>query len=144
MDCLQYERLPKFYFQCGVIGHGAAGCIGRLRNSTQGANERVQFGTWLRVTPTYKRPGFGRGWKERAANCTTLEHVQGEVAGSQSGEAIRTDVQSEEAAGLFGKNDVIPNIAAWSEDSRLVKDTTAARGGSSYVADESALALAGI
>lgn len=25
----QYERLPHFYFQCGLIRHGASGCTER-------------------------------------------------------------------------------------------------------------------
>jgi hypothetical protein len=34
----QYERLPKFCFQCGVIHHGVTGCLGRQRSSSQEVN----------------------------------------------------------------------------------------------------------
>jgi hypothetical protein len=32
----QYERLPKFCFHCGVIRHGAAGCLSRKGSHTSG------------------------------------------------------------------------------------------------------------
>jgi hypothetical protein len=41
----QYERLPKFCFQCGVLHHEASGCLRRSGNLNQGGSTNVQFGT---------------------------------------------------------------------------------------------------
>lgn len=48
----QYETFPKFFFQCGVIRHGVAGC--------QGDPKKMEFRTWLRASPSYKKT---REWK---------------------------------------------------------------------------------
>jgi hypothetical protein len=46
----QYEHLPKFCFQCGVIWHGKTGCSRRSFFRQQEAN---QYGPWLRApSPT--------------------------------------------------------------------------------------------
>jgi hypothetical protein len=43
----QYERLPKFCFNCGIIRHGIAGCLKRSANWNNG--EYTQDGPWLRA-----------------------------------------------------------------------------------------------
>jgi hypothetical protein len=80
----QYERLPRFCFQCGIICHGEGGCIVRCRNS-QGAHEGVQFGPWLRVSPMYKQTGFERGGQARFYG--SLAFDQRGLAGSPSSDA---------------------------------------------------------
>jgi hypothetical protein len=48
----QYERLPKFCFQCGVICHGKSGCPKRSNFRQQETN---QYGWWLRAPFPTKR-----------------------------------------------------------------------------------------
>ncbi len=43
----QYERLPNFYFQCGVIRHSAGGCLWRKTRVIPGEESSKQFGIWL-------------------------------------------------------------------------------------------------
>jgi hypothetical protein len=80
----QYEQLPRFCFQCGIICHGEGGCIVRRRNF-QGAHEGVQFGPWLRVSPMYKQTGFERGGQARFSASPAFD--QKGLAGSPSGDA---------------------------------------------------------
>jgi hypothetical protein len=55
----QYERLPKFCFQCGMITHSNEGCMRRsdLRNQG-GLND---FGLWLRADSPTRIPDRNRG-----------------------------------------------------------------------------------
>ncbi|GLT54067.1 hypothetical protein SLA2020_272980 [Shorea laevis] len=53
----QYEKLPIFCFNCGIIRHGAAGCLSSGGRRTLGAGRADQFGKWLRV-PSPTRRGF--------------------------------------------------------------------------------------
>ncbi|GLT72136.1 hypothetical protein SLA2020_440930 [Shorea laevis] len=46
----QYEKIPKFYFKCGVIRHGASRCFKLGGRRFQGEEKGSQFGTWLRAT----------------------------------------------------------------------------------------------
>jgi hypothetical protein len=48
----QYERLPKFCFQCGVICHGKSGCP---RRSSFRQQETNQYGPWLRAPSPTRR-----------------------------------------------------------------------------------------
>jgi hypothetical protein len=51
----QYERLPKFCFQCGVISHGKMGCSQRS-NLRQQQQETNQYGPWLRAPSPTRKP----------------------------------------------------------------------------------------
>jgi hypothetical protein len=48
----QYERLPKFCFQCGVICHGKGGCPSRTGFWQQ---ETKQYGPWMRAPSPPRR-----------------------------------------------------------------------------------------
>jgi hypothetical protein len=63
----QYERLPKFCFQCGAIRHGKTGCSKRTGLHQQDTN---QYGSWLRAaSPTRKSEKFfTRPQNHRAPN----------------------------------------------------------------------------
>jgi hypothetical protein len=50
----QYERLPKFCFQCEVISHGKMGCPKRSGLHQQ---EQNQYGPWLRAASPPRRVG---------------------------------------------------------------------------------------
>jgi hypothetical protein len=58
----QYEKLPKFCFQCGAIMHGGTGCP--ERHDVRAQNATTQYGPWLRApSPTRKiggRPGMSQ------------------------------------------------------------------------------------
>lgn len=98
----QYERLPKFCFQCGVIRHGAAGCFSRRGNPNQGEPKMVQFGTWLRASPIYKRPGNGRDRNAMDTDYGAPGHAHSEATGCQTREgSIPCDNQPEDL-GLSG------------------------------------------
>ena len=55
----QYEKLPKFCFQCGVICHGPGGCTKRsdLRNQS----DPTQYGPWLRAPSPTRRGDRNHG-----------------------------------------------------------------------------------
>jgi hypothetical protein len=63
----QYERLPKFCFQCGIIRHGMGGCLSKRGGLFPGASSKLQYGPWLRASPAFKRSGFARVWSDKAA-----------------------------------------------------------------------------
>jgi hypothetical protein len=73
----QYERLPKFCFQCGVICHGRTGCPKRNGFHQQETN---QYGPWLRAASPTRKPekNFGK------------THVQKETAHHFPGEGRQT------------------------------------------------------
>lgn len=49
----QYEKLPKFCFQCGLISHGKTGCM--KKNIFRHHDANPQYGPWMRVaSPTRK------------------------------------------------------------------------------------------
>jgi hypothetical protein len=43
----QYERLPKFCYQCGIIRHGNEGC--QKRSNLRNQEDTTKFGPWLRA-----------------------------------------------------------------------------------------------
>ncbi|XP_010679627.1 uncharacterized protein LOC104894942 [Beta vulgaris subsp. vulgaris] len=49
---IKYERLPTFYFTCGVIGHIERDC---LKSTDDGREEEKQWGAWLRASPRKRR-----------------------------------------------------------------------------------------
>lgn len=56
------KKTPKYCFKCGVIRHGARGCV---RVGGQRANRRnvePKFGPWQRVPSPNRRWGMGGGW----------------------------------------------------------------------------------
>ena len=55
----QYERLPKFCFNCGVIIHGRAGCPNRSMMKQQ--SQPAQFGLWMQAPSPPKRTERGNG-----------------------------------------------------------------------------------
>ena len=57
----QYEKIPNFYFRCGIIQHGVIGCLqsGRRRSLREGAEN--QYGSWLRVTSPGRRHDNRKG-----------------------------------------------------------------------------------
>ena len=58
----QYEKLPKFCLNCGVLKHGVTGCVVRI--GTRKQNATPKFGPWLRA-PSLKLVLGGRmGQKE--------------------------------------------------------------------------------
>ena len=59
----QYERIPRFCFNCGVVLHGKLGCLKKTTIHIQG--EEAEYGPWLRVSPLERcsRTRDGRGWE---------------------------------------------------------------------------------
>lgn len=55
----QYERLPRFCFDCGIIKHGPMGCLQKSGTGTQGGPK--DYGPWLRVPPPQKILDRNRG-----------------------------------------------------------------------------------
>jgi hypothetical protein len=54
----QYEKLPKFCFQCGTIRHGQEGCAKKSDLRNQG---EPNFGPWLRAASPTRRADRNRG-----------------------------------------------------------------------------------
>lgn len=69
----QYERLPKFCYQCGVISHGQEGCLKRsvLRNQ----EATTELGPWLRASSPTRR--VERGYRHHS-QASDLRHHERE------------------------------------------------------------------
>jgi hypothetical protein len=53
----QYEKLPKYCFECGRIWHGRLGCI--IKGGTHVKDSKKQYGLWLQVpSPQRRRENF--------------------------------------------------------------------------------------
>jgi hypothetical protein len=52
----KYEKLPRFCFFCGRVVHGRLGCPVRRDSTSHVAEEKKEWGTWLRVD--VRRPLF--------------------------------------------------------------------------------------
>jgi len=66
----KYEKLPRFYFKCGVVKHGQLGCNKVGSRRPNGGEEEYPYGNWLKVSfvaqggvGPYTR--FGRSWEEQ-------------------------------------------------------------------------------
>ena len=59
----QYEWIPRFCFNCGVVLHRKSRCLKKANSHFQG--ERAEYGPWLRVSPPRRCPRArdGRGWE---------------------------------------------------------------------------------
>jgi hypothetical protein len=55
----QYELLPQFYFNYGVIEHELLGCTKKSSSMVQG--DKLEYGQWLIAPPPRRK--FG-GWNE--------------------------------------------------------------------------------
>jgi hypothetical protein len=45
----QYEKIPRFCFKCGVIRHGAGGCVNEVLRWKNGRGNENEYGPWLRA-----------------------------------------------------------------------------------------------
>lgn len=56
----RYERLPTFYFVCGIIGHPEKFCP----KAFEGVNMETEkpFGAWLRAASQRSTPTAGQHW----------------------------------------------------------------------------------
>ena len=79
----QYERIPRFCFNCGVVLHGKFGCLKKTTTHIQGKG--AKYGPWLRVSPLERRSrtGNGRGW-ERAVHDQSIPR-EGRHRGTREG-----------------------------------------------------------
>jgi hypothetical protein len=138
----QYERLPKFFFQCGVIRHGAAGGLSKRGNPNQGEQKKVQFGTWLRASLIYKRPGNGRDRNAMDTEYGAPGHAHLEATGSQIGEGSRPCDNRQEDLGLSGTKAGSSHTADRTGGGRWGADNTEVQGRGRYTEKESATAKA--
>ena len=62
----QYEQLPRFCFECGVIKHGKRGCLKRTTSRVK--KRKPEYGPWLRVpTPTCRFKTDYNSWNGRSS-----------------------------------------------------------------------------
>ena len=45
----KYERLPTFYYRCGILGHQDCGCQGINKGRFHTNDDVLEFGPWLGV-----------------------------------------------------------------------------------------------
>jgi hypothetical protein len=62
----QYEKLPRYCFDCGKIWHGANGCS-QKRGGGVKLESGKQYGTWLRVPSPRRRGDQMRSWGQSSA-----------------------------------------------------------------------------
>ena len=44
----KYERLPNFWYRCGLLSHALKDCPEAGERNTLGEKEELQYGAWLR------------------------------------------------------------------------------------------------
>jgi hypothetical protein len=57
----QYEKIPQFCFNCGVICHGEGGCVNEVLRWKNGRGKVEEYGPWLRVGAPRRRQPMIRG-----------------------------------------------------------------------------------
>lgn len=56
---IQYEFLPNFCYECGILGH-----VDRECDVNMGKEEKQQYGDWLRASPARRKmSGDSRSWR---------------------------------------------------------------------------------
>nr|POF17275.1 uncharacterized protein CFP56_18387 [Quercus suber] len=76
----KYERLPNFYYNCGLLSHGLKDCKNNSEFVVQNKGE-LQYGAWLRGEPMRKgnreffSPGMEGGFEGRGAAGVRSERV---------------------------------------------------------------------
>jgi hypothetical protein len=94
----KYEKLPMFCFLCGRVVHGRLGCPVRRDSNSHAAEEKKDWGTWLRVEvrrPYYEYEGGGQPRRTR----TAAEDSQGESGSVGRQAAFRNSSVSEKLGG---------------------------------------------
>jgi hypothetical protein len=92
----QYERLPKFCFQCGVICHEPERCLKRsdLRNQVSS----TQYGPWLRAPlPTRRSDRFQGGFRSKRGRT----FPEPPTTDGRGGNGAKTQVSDGEPMGAF-------------------------------------------
>ncbi|TXG69574.1 hypothetical protein EZV62_004509 [Acer yangbiense] len=56
MLLIRYEKIPKFCFQCGLLGHGVKECSDGLGAIGKELNKEFEFGAWLRASGPPSHP----------------------------------------------------------------------------------------
>jgi hypothetical protein len=62
----KYEKLPRFFYKCGIILHGLQGCSGEGSFSSNSSSAHDSYGPWLRVTFPIRRGQGGDMWHRRS------------------------------------------------------------------------------
>jgi hypothetical protein len=75
----QYERLPRFCFNCGVVKHGVSGCM----KKAQGGG--AEYGAWLRAPLPEKRIRSGLAWKRGREEADPSHHGVGSTNSNTGG-----------------------------------------------------------
>lgn len=81
----QYEKIPKFCLNYGVIRHGSKGCEKVGTRRFQGTEKEPQFGTWLRAMSLKRRYGNGGTWDRRVKRRPMSDECSHQM-GSEKGE----------------------------------------------------------
>ena len=53
----KYERLPNFYYNCGLLSHAIRDCLESVGLNVQTIESQLQYGAWLRGEPS-QRGGY--------------------------------------------------------------------------------------
>jgi hypothetical protein len=95
----QYEQLPYFCFECGVIKHGKGGCPKRTTSKVR--RGEPEYGPWLRVpSPTRRFNTGSNSWRGRSSSNQQFGMESGRSASSnqkeneEDGHRTGTPVQS--------------------------------------------------
>jgi hypothetical protein len=77
----QYEQLPYFCFECGVIKHGRGGCPKRTISKVK--TGEPEYGPWLRVpSPTRRFNAWTNSWKGSSSSNQHLGMESGRTESS--------------------------------------------------------------
>lgn len=94
----QYEKLPKFCFQCGIIRHGSTGCL-QQRGRRSYPETATQFGAWLRVPSQNRRSnsnwgGYAGGNMGRTTNQSNSGHEDSQREKTWRSSGFHSDASS--------------------------------------------------
>jgi len=51
----QYEKIPNFCYNCGVVRHGRKRCVASESHVEGGLPRETPFGSWLKVIPVFRK-----------------------------------------------------------------------------------------
>jgi hypothetical protein len=109
------KSFPCFAFFCGRVVHGRTGCPVRRDSTLRAAEEKKEWGTWLRVE--VRRPNFQYDGSEQARRTRTAAEDNPEESGSVGRQfALRNSSGSEKQGVIHNYVELMVGLIQISRD----------------------------